>query len=171
MQAAAISADKRQAAREMLAALRGRGLDLLTGVADSIIASLIEELYRERGGYIPAVREDQAVGLAAGAYLAGRWPAVLMQNSGLGYCLNPLTSLNLIYRIPTLLIVGWRGYQGKDAPEHLVMGAHCRTLVEKIGIPSWTPDSAGLVQAVEEADQAMRRDRIPAAIFIRPGIL
>ena len=75
-----------------------------------------------KASYFPAVREDAAVGLCAGAYLAGKLPVLLMQNSGLGYCLNAFTSLNLIYKIPVLVIMSWRGEGGKDAPEHIIMG-------------------------------------------------
>ena len=156
------------AAESCLEALKARGFDFFCGVADSTIASLISELGED---YLPATREDLAVGMASGALLAGRWPVVLMQNSGLGYCLNALTSLNLIYKIPLLLIVGYRGYQGKDAPEHLVMGAHCEALLREVGIPVFVPDAAGLADAIGKADAAMRERRVPAAIFIRPGVL
>jgi len=152
--------------------MKEEGFNFFTGVADSLVASLIEGLGRDEAGYIPAVREDLAVGLASGAYLSGRRPCVLMQNSGLGYCLNALTSLNLIYKIPVLMIVGYRGYQGKDAPEHWVMGRHCRGLLEQVGIPVLEPGSSEeLVGSISEASRIMRRDRIPAAILIRPGIL
>ena len=154
-----------------LEALKASGFDFFTGVADSLVASLISGLSEEAPGYIPATREDLAVGLASGAYLSGRWPCVLMQNSGLGYCLNGLTSLNLIYKIPLLLIVGYRGYQGKDAPEHWVMGAHCENLLKEVGIPVFVPEPADLPGAIARADAAMRTQRIPAAVFIRPGIL
>src|SRR5262245_58623787 len=92
-----------------------------TGVPDSILGSIIAELMGRRL-YTPAVREDEAVAMAAGAYMSGKIPAVLMQNSGLGTSLNTLISLNMIYCQPCILIVSWRGHQGKDAPEHLVMG-------------------------------------------------
>ena len=168
MQAAGIAGTTQQ----MVEALKGRGFNFFTGVADSTVASLIEELGRDpAAGYVPAVREEQAVGLAAGAYVAGRWPCVLMQNSGLGYSLNALTSLNLIYKIPVLLIVGWRGYEGKDAPEHLVMGAHCRQLLEEVGIPVVAPEPDGIGQAVAQADAWMRSRRTPAALLIKPGVL
>lgn len=163
---------KAVAAEDCLKALKGRGFNFFCGVADSTVAALIEILDRDPVGYRGATREDLAVGMASGAFLAGQWPCVLMQNSGLGYCLNALTSLNLIYQIPLLLIVGYRGFQGKDAPEHEVMGAHCEALVREIGIPVFIPqESADLDRAVGEADEEMRRKRIPAALFIRPGIL
>ena len=94
-----------------------------------------------------------------------------MQNSGLGYCLNVLTSLNLIYKIPVLLVVGYRGFQGNDAPEHLVMGAHGQEILEKVGIPTFVPEQGGWVKAVAQADAAMRDTQLPAAIFVRKGVL
>lgn len=49
--------------------------------------------------YVAAVKEDVAIGLGAGAWLAGKTPAVLMQNSGLGTSLNALASLSLLYEL------------------------------------------------------------------------
>jgi len=85
-------------------ALIDSGYDFFTGVPCSIIGNLITTLTdRSDITYIPAVREDAAVGVASGAYMAGKIPVVLMQNSGIGQCLNTLTSLNLIYKLPCLL--------------------------------------------------------------------
>lgn len=165
------SAGTLSAAEGCLAVLKGRGFNFFCGVADSTVASLIEALSRDPVGYRGAVREDLAVGMASGAALAGRWSCVLMQNSGLGCCLNALTSLNLLYKIPLLLIVGYRGFQGQDAPEHRVMGAHCEALLREVGIPVWVPEGPERVaDAVGAADDAMRRLRIPAAVLIRPGV-
>src|SRR5439155_18332683 len=99
------------------------GIDFSAGVPCSVIEDLIATLETSpRVPYVAAVREDVAVGMAAGAWFAGRRPAVLMQNSGLGTSLNALASLSLMYGLPVLLLVTWRGYQGKDAPEHILMG-------------------------------------------------
>lgn len=160
------------AAAATLKALAEEQFTCFTGVADSLLAPLITGLSaRPPPRYLPAVREDAAVGVAAGAYLGGGWPCVLMQNSGLGYCLNALTSLNLIYQIPVLLLIGYRGYQGQDAPEHLVMGRSCEALLREIGIPTAVPEPAGLPDAVRAASRWMRAERLPSAILIRPGLL
>src|SRR5947208_11572944 len=108
-------------AKDFVSLLQDVGFDFFTGVPDSTLGGIIATLI-ERRVYIPAVREDEAVGLAAGAYMGGKIPVVLMQNSGLGTSLNALISLNLIDLQPCLLLVSWRGHDGKDAPEHLVMG-------------------------------------------------
>ncbi len=166
------SAGTLAAAESCLEALKARGFDFFCGVADSTLASLLEELFGDPAGYQGAAREDLAVGMASGAYLAGRWPCVLMQNSGLGYCLNALTSLNLIYKIPLLMIIGYRGHDGRDAPEHRVMGAHCEALLKEIGIPVWVvKDPEQLLESIGRADDAMRRERLPAALLIQPGVV
>ena len=70
-------------------ALESAGFDFFTGVPCSLVGSMIAELER-RGRYFGETREDAALGVAAGAYLAGRLPVVVMQNSGLGVSLNAL---------------------------------------------------------------------------------
>src|SRR5262244_3864778 len=62
-------------------------------------------------------------------------PAVLMQNSGLGTSLNALASLSLMYGLPALLLVTWRGHRGKDAPEHILTGAITERHLGLLGIP------------------------------------
>src|SRR5712691_7850744 len=122
--------------KEFVALLEAQGYDFFSGVPCSLMESVISALESHpRLPYVPAVREDVAVGLAAGAWLAGRRPVVLMQNSGLGTSMNALASMALMYGIPTLLIVTWRGYQGKDAPEHILTGAITPQHLALLGIP------------------------------------
>lgn len=147
--------------------LKGLGLNFFTGVPCSLLGGIIEALGDE---YIPAVREDAALGLAAGAYLGGKKPCVLMQNSGLGYSLNVLTSLNMIYDIPVLMIVSFRGFGGKDAPEHIIMGRHCVELVEAFGILNKVPDRDGLDAALIEAEAQISKGK-PYCIFIKEDTL
>src|SRR5207253_7145272 len=118
--------------------LLAAGFDFFAGVPCSLVKTLLTELDR-RGLYLGETREDAALGLAAGAYLAGRMPVVIMQNSGLGVSLNALGSLHLLYRMPCLLLVTWRGYRGEDAPEHLVMGRVLPDLLDVLGIPHRAP--------------------------------
>lgn len=151
-------------------ALKKQGFDFFTGVPCSLLGALIDELSRQKKRcYYPAVREDAAMGMAAGANLAGRLPAVLMQNSGLGYSLNVLTSLNLIYKIPILCLVTGRGFY-PDAPEHLVMGKACVNLLKDIGVRSFVPGAEELETALDKAKKLMMKTREPVVIFIQRGI-
>lgn len=155
-------------AARFLRDLERSGYDFFTGVPCSLLGALLEKL-SDDNRYYPAVREDAAIGMASGAYLAGRKPAVLMQNSGLGYSLNVLTSLNLIYKIPLLCLISYRGH-GPDAPEHWVMGRSCESLLKDIGVRSIVPGADGLGQALEHASRSMKETREPFAILIQRDI-
>ena len=157
---------------EFAALLEQRGLDFFGGVPCSLIEDLIATLETHpRLRYVATPREDVAVGLAAGAWFAGRRPAVLMQNSGLGTSLNALASLSLMYGLPALLLVTWRGHQGKDAPEHILMGEISPSLLELLRIPHrvLAADSvdADLAWATATMDQAMQ----PVALLVPPGVV
>jgi len=154
---------------ELAAGLVGAGFDFFTGVPCSLVASLITAL--EPRGYVAETREDAALGLAAGAALAGRRPVVIMQNSGLGVSLNALGSLQQIYGLPCLLIVTWRGHQGKDAPEHLVMGRAMPQLLDAFEI-AWRPIALRTLAAdVAWARAEIARSPRALALIVPPGVL
>ena len=121
--------------------------------------------------YIPATREDEAIGIATGAYLAGKKPVVLMQNSGLGNSIGTLASLVLLYEIPLLLLISWRGYQGKDAPEHLIMGKSMLKLLEDIGVPAQLLSKENAEEAISNAVKMMEERSLPTAIIVRRGVI
>ncbi len=111
-------------------ALRRAGFDFFTGVPCSYLEAPIAHLESScvarpgDPGYVAATREDEAMSMAAGAWMGGRrLPVVFLQNSGFGNCINVIASLQQSYEIPVLLVASWRGHHGKDAPEHLMMGA------------------------------------------------
>lgn len=126
-------------------ALRDRGFDFFAGVPCSLIKGLLAHLdAQDEVPYLAAAREDGALGMAAGAAMAGKRPVVLMQNSGLGVSINALLSLHRIYELPCLLLITWRGYGGVDAPEHVHMGPMMPDLLDMLEIPHRTlePDAS-----------------------------
>jgi phosphonopyruvate decarboxylase len=151
-------------------ALAGHGFDFAAGVPCSLIEDVIAVL-QQRRGYVAAPREDVAVGLAVGAWLGGRRPAVLMQNSGLGTSLNALASLSLMYGFPALLVVTWRGFGGKDAPEHLLMGDITPKLLDVLGVPHRVLGAASLESDLDWAREAMDRLLQPVALVVPPGVV
>lgn len=157
-------------AKTVVASLENVGFDFFTGVPDSTLGSIIAALV-ERKRYVPAVREDEAVAMAAGAFMAGRAPVVLMQNSGLGTSLNTLISLNLIYLQPCLLMISWRGHDGKDAPEHLVMGQVLTHLLDLVRIPHRTLTAERCTEDLSWAAQVFTQQRIPVALLIVKGVV
>lgn len=155
---------------DFLQFLHDAGFDFFTGVPCSLAKSLIATL-EERGGYIPETREDAAVGLAAGAYMAGKQPAVIMQNSGLGVCVNALASLSLMYNFPCLLLITWRGYQGKDAPEHLIMGDISPKLLAMLQIPYQVLDVDTVRESIDWAAETLKQTKKPVALLLPPGVM
>src|SRR6478736_4059886 len=117
-----------------------RGFDFYSGVPCSFLTPLINRVASNRHiTYVGATSEGEAIAIAAGAWLGGRRTVVMCQNSGLGNAVNPLTSLNSPFRIPTLLIVTWRGQPGvKDEPQHEQMGRIMHQLLDTLEIP-WLP--------------------------------
>jgi phosphonopyruvate decarboxylase len=160
------------AGHEVVARLERHGVDLCAGVPCSLVEDVIAVLQAHpRVAYVPAVREDAAVGLAAGAWLGGRRPAVLMQNSGLGTSLNALASLSLLYGLPALLIVTWRGWRGDDAPEHLLTGEITPRLLDVVGIPHRVLTVASLDDDIGWAVQEMDARMQPIALLVPPGVV
>jgi phosphonopyruvate decarboxylase len=157
---------------ELAALLERRGFDFFAGVPCSLIEDLIATLEgHPRLPYIPAPREDVAVGLAAGAWFAGRRPAVLMQNSGLGTSLNALASLALMYGLPSLLLVTWRGHRGKDAPEHILTGEISPRLLELLRIPHRVLAADTLEADLAWVAETMDRLMQPIALLVPPGVV
>ncbi|MCS6924321.1 MAG: thiamine pyrophosphate-binding protein [Candidatus Binatia bacterium] len=146
------------------------GFDFFTGVPCSLVKSVIA-LLEEQGGYVPETREDAAVGLAAGAAMAGKRPVVIMQNSGLGVCLNALASLSLLYRLPCLLLITWRGYQGKDAPEHLLMGEISPAVLETLRIPYQVLAAETVAESLRWARDTVQQRSTPVALLLPPGVI
>jgi phosphonopyruvate decarboxylase len=102
--------------------LKKAGFDFYSGVPCSFLKDLINYAVNECE-YVMAANEGDAVAICAGAQLAGRKTVVLMQNSGLGNAVSPLTSLNAIFKIPVLGFVSLRGEPGlADEPQHELMG-------------------------------------------------
>jgi sulfopyruvate decarboxylase subunit alpha len=91
---------------------------------------------------ILATREEEAFGIAAGLYLGGRLPTVMLQSSGLGNSLNAVTSLLMPYQIPALMVISMRGDSGEWNAAQVPMGRAVRGICESIGIPHCTAESA-----------------------------
>jgi len=158
--------------RELAALLDRHGFDFFAGVPCSLVEDLITALEGDRPApWIPAVREDVAVGLAAGAWLGGRRPAVIMQNSGLGTSLNALASLSLMYGFPALLIVTWRGFGGRDAPEHILTGEITPSLLDLLRIPHRTLTAADATELLTWAVSEMDARKSPVALLVPPGVV
>ncbi|MBL6764987.1 MAG: phosphonopyruvate decarboxylase [Verrucomicrobiae bacterium] len=119
--------------------------------------------------YLGSASEGEAVGITMGAHLAGRKTVTMCQNSGLGNMVNPLTSLNYPFRIPTLLITTWRGQPGvKDEPQHEQMGRITKALLDAIEIPSlpFPTETEQIAPTMSAAEAHMAASGRPFALIM-----
>ena len=160
-------------AQDFISACLSRGHTFFTGVPCSFLKPLINYVIQSPDvDYIAASSEGEAVGIAAGAYLAGRKAIVMSQNSGLGNMVNPLTSLNFPFRIPLLLIVTLRGEPHlNDEPQHELMGQITGELLETLHIQwDFFPDvPEKITMVLESAENEMAKTGLPFALIMKKG--
>ncbi|MEV0730595.1 thiamine pyrophosphate-binding protein [Polymorphospora sp. NPDC050346] len=159
----------RNCASTLSGALLERDFAPFFGTPCGILAPLYDQLGTAADLWtVP--REDNAVGVAAGAAMTGKSPVVLMQNSGLGQSVNAIASLVVPYQIPMLLIVSMRGVPPDFTTENLVMGRLTEPLLNGAGIPAvhLRADSLG-AQADWARDLVVERRR-PAALLVPPSL-
>jgi sulfopyruvate decarboxylase subunit alpha len=127
-------------ARGVCAGLEAIGARDIVYVPDNPLSHVIGLLERAPDvRAILATREEEAFGIAAGLYLGGARPAVLLQSSGLGNSLNAITSLLLPYQVPVVAIVSMRGGPGEWNAAQTPMGRAVAPMLDAIGIQHVTP--------------------------------
>lgn len=154
--------------------LKARGLTFFSGVPDSTFQKAYNLMIQDPEiRYIPAVREDVALGVASAAYFTGQLGGVMMQNSGIGNIVNPLTSFSLMYKLPVLLIIGWRGYGGPphDAPEHWIMGAKTPEILALLDVPYAILEPHNLEPTLDRLLVTIEERSVPGALLVRPGVI
>jgi phosphonopyruvate decarboxylase len=148
------------------------GFSLYTGVPCSYVKPFINYVIDAPDlSYIGAANEGDAVAIATGAELGGKRAIAMMQNSGLGNAVSPLTSLNAIFKIPTLMIVTLRGEPGgpKDEPQHELMGQITTKMLETMNV-GWTyfpTEESEVGGAIEKAIGHMKQTDMPFAFVMK----
>ncbi len=105
------------------------------GVPDSTLKHFIDCAIKKEK-IIITTREEEAIGIAVGISLSGHVPLVFMQNAGFANSLSTITSLVEMYNVPIIFLIGWRGYEKNDAPEHTKIGKIQPDLISLLGLKS-----------------------------------
>jgi phosphonopyruvate decarboxylase len=163
-------------AAQFVEAARERGFDWYAGVPCSYLTPFINYVLQDPSlHYVSAANEGDAVALIAGVTLGaqnGRRGVTMMQNSGLGNAVSPLTSLTWTFRLPQLLIVTWRGQPGvADEPQHALMGPVTPAMLDTMEIPWETfPTKADAIgPALDRAIAHMDETGRPYALVMQKG--
>lgn len=158
--------------KEFLNILKKNGFLFFSGVPCSILAPILSDIKEDREiTYIPAPSEDIALGLASSLYFFNRIGGIFIQNSGLGRIVNQLTSFNLIYKIPILMVITWRGFEKDDAVEHLIMGDIMCKLLRLLKIPFRIVSPLTIEASVKFGLSFMNKKSLPFALVLKKDII
>lgn len=123
----------------IVACLKRHDVRLIAYLPDSIVYRVLSLMEGDASfELMPVAREEEGVGILAGAYLGGRRGALFCQNSGLGNCVNALASLAVPWQIPVLLFLGERGGLGEFNVCQVGMARATRPIFDTLGIPHVT---------------------------------
>jgi sulfopyruvate decarboxylase subunit alpha len=152
---------------ELLSQLKKGGLNFFVSVPCKYLNELIQLLEKDTEViYTPVTREEEGVGVVAGAYLAGKKPAIILQNSGLGNSINAICSLLNYYQIPIVFVVSHRGSEGEIIAAQRPMGDATEALLDSVNINSYViKQKPDLNQISNIIDAAYKRNQSVALLF------
>jgi phosphonopyruvate decarboxylase len=159
--------------RHFLLQLIGQGYNFFAGVPCSDLGGLFEALTEQKDVVsITATSEGEALSLAAGAYLAGKKPCVLCQNSGFGNLINPLMTHCSPQEIPILIVMSWRGHPDLvDEPQHLRTGAAVEPMIEQMGYDYCVLRADNFLAVERRLEQMSAECSQPYFMLVPPGTL
>ncbi|MCG3223586.1 MAG: sulfopyruvate decarboxylase subunit alpha [Candidatus Heimdallarchaeota archaeon] len=158
---------------DFLSYLTDNGFTFSTGVPCSYFRDLLLALEKDdRFTYLPATREDEAMGIATGYFLGGGRMFLIMQNSGLANIGDAITSLTQLYKIPLLIFVSYRGLEpDRDLPEHIIMGDVTKPVLDAYQIPYWAIEETNWKVVLDNALEVMEELSKPVCILVKKGVL
>ncbi len=153
--------------KQLFAALKTAKMDSFVSVPCKLLAELVELLEKDNDIiYTPVTREEEGIGILAGAYLAGRRPVIALQNSGLGNSINAICSLLNYFHIPVVFIVSHRGTEGEKIDAQRPMGEATKALLDGAKVPFFEINNLGELSILtNEINRAYEEGRSVAFLF------
>ncbi len=150
---------------ELITKLKKHGLDFTASLPCEKIKTLLEMVSRSFQ-HVPLTREEEGVGICAGAALSGRRPAMFVQSSGMGNMINALLSLTGFYELPLAVFVSRRGVYKEKIEAQLPMGQRLPEILTGAGITWSEIISRDEFQRMErELPEVFRQNRIHAFLL------
>ncbi|MBZ9571419.1 sulfopyruvate decarboxylase subunit alpha [Methanobrevibacter sp. TMH8] len=123
--------------------LKSAGIDFIVSVPCINLGKILELIDDdEEITHVPVTREEEGLGICAGAYFGGKKTAILMQNSGLGNCVNALGSLFQLYSLPLVMIMSHRGTEGEPIIGQVPMGKATPKVLEAMELKYVNPKNS-----------------------------
>jgi sulfopyruvate decarboxylase subunit alpha len=116
---------------------------------------------------VEVAKEEEAVGIAAGAYFAGKPHALLMQNHGFLAAINGVVSLAMLYRVPLFMLIAQRGHWGEPYPWHTQGGIVTEPVLRGLGLPfEYARDPTKVGQQIKEGLTFAHSSLSPVALIL-----
>ena len=156
---------------ELYENIKKSGIDLILSLPCILLKDLLKLIDKKKEiQHIPATREEEGVGIAAGAYLGGRTPAILMQNSGLGNSINAIKSLLQLYKIPIIFIMSHRGAEGEKIEAQIPMGKLTPDLLDLLNIKKFIINSIEDIKELNFAVDISKESKNSVGILLKRNL-
>jgi sulfopyruvate decarboxylase subunit alpha len=132
--------------------LINNAIEFVTTVPCKQLAGVIEKIDQsDEIFHIPSNKEDEGMGLCAGAFMGGKRSAIIMQNTAIGVTINTLATLIQYYHLPLPMLISYRGELGEPVACQVEMAVHTKALLAQLNIPTYHfhhPDDANELDAI-----------------------
>ena len=163
--------DSKRSALEIVAAMKKAGIDFVSTLPDEKMIEVIRTVESDPGlKHIPLCREEEGIGICAGAYLAGRKTALIMQNAGFLNSCNALTTTCLQFQIPIVLLIYYAGDIGDRG--FTTLGAVTEPVLQALGIRSYIlRRSDDIYETIAGAEVLAEDSKKPVAVLLTKSVL
>ena len=122
--------------KQIIENLKKGGADFFLSVPCKLLANMITILEADKDIYYSAIpREEEGMGICAGAYLGNKLPCIMMQNTGIGNSVNSIVSLLQLYQIPVIFLISYRGTSGEQIGAQAGMASITEEILNVLRIP------------------------------------
>ena len=122
--------------KKIISNLKKSGVNFYLSVPCKLLANMIDILEKDNEVYYSSVpREEEGVGICAGAYLGNKFPCIMMQNTGIGNSVNAIVSLIQLYQLPMVFLISYRGTPGEKVGAQGGMAKVTKDILKTLRIP------------------------------------
>ncbi len=123
--------------KKIIKNLKKSGIKFYLSVPCKLLAKMIKILENDKGVYYSSIpREEEGVGICAGAYLGNNLPCLMMQNTGIGNSVNAIVSLLKLYSLPVVFLISYRGTPGEPVGAQGAMAKVTKDIFDILQIPT-----------------------------------
>ncbi|HEY9205953.1 MAG TPA: sulfopyruvate decarboxylase subunit beta [Candidatus Methanoperedens sp.] len=155
--------------RKVIEILKNNRIDIAVTLPCDRIKALLP-LITENFNTIPLTREENGVGICAGAYLGGRRPVMVIQSTGIGNMINALESLNMTYGIPLPVIASWRGVYKESIEAQWQFGRKLPAILDAAGIKYTIVQTTDELDKIDSAIKDSFCNSHPYIILVSPAV-